>query len=118
MPREAASPSIALRQYRMIAEHPHRFTADDVIFTVNADRHGIPEAERPAARRAFFAKGQACLRCSDLAKKYGWGILSDAEGRVALVGVETEQYRDLVAGQRHGSDGEPVRVTQAMRSKR
>lgn len=118
VPRETDNPTIASRQYRMIAESPYRYTSDDVIFTVYADRSAIPARDRPAARKAFFAKGQACLRCSDLAKKYGWGIHSDAEGRVALIGVETEEYEAFVAGQRRGSDGEPVKVTAAMRSKR
>jgi len=117
-PRETASPSIALRTFRMIHEHPYRYTADDVIFTVYADRNAIPAAKRPAARKAFFAKGQACLRCSDLGKKYGWGIHSDAEGRVALVAVETEEYEALASGNRLGGDGEPVTVTYAMRARR
>lgn len=107
---------MAERTYRMIAEHPYRFTSDDVIFGVWADRRDIPEAERAAAREAFFAKGQACLRASDLGKRYGWGVHSDAEGRVALVGVETPEYEVFASGQT--PDGTPVEVTRAMRSRR
>lgn len=118
-PLRGEQPSVALRSYRMIAEHPYRYTSDDVIFTVYADRQGIPEAERPAAREAFFAKPQACLRASDLGKRYGWGIHSDAEGRVALYGVETEAYRRLAAGGAAVEGGPPVAVVnRAMRSKR
>jgi len=110
-PEKDGNPSIASRTWRMIAEEPYAHTSDDVIFTVWADRKGIPEGDRAAAREAFFSKGQACLRASDLGKKYGWGIHHNAEERVALYGVETEPYRALVEG------GE-VRVVKAMRSSR
>ena len=117
-PKEAEGPSIALRTFRMIGEHPYRYTSDDVIFIVHADRHGIPTAERAAAREAFFSRGQACLRTSDLGKRYGWGIHGDAEGRVALYGVESREYQDFVSGKKMGRDGKPIAVTTAMRSRR
>jgi hypothetical protein len=118
VPRETANPSVALRTFQMIHGRPYQNTSDDVIFTVYADRNGIPTAERAAARKDFFSKGQACLRASDLGKKHGWGIHSDAEGRVALYGVETEEYKELVSGERLGSNGKPVTVKRAMRSRR
>lgn len=117
-PKESAQPSAALRAYRLIPEHPYRYTSDDVIFTVYADRHGIAARERPRARRVFFAKPQACLRASDLTKKYGWGVHHDGEARVALYGVETAEYRAFVSGDRLGSAGQPATVKLAMRSKR
>jgi Family of unknown function (DUF6157) len=110
-PTEGATPSVALRTFRTIFEHPYRYTSDDVIFGVHADRREIPPDERPAAREAFFSKGQPCLRASDLGKRYGWGVHSDAEGRVALYGVESAQYAAFVTD-------ESITVTQAMRSKR
>ena len=115
-PEKADNPSIASRTYRMISEHPYRYTSDDVVFTVHADRKQIPEAEREDARAAFFSKGQPCLRASDLGKKYGWGIHADAEGRVALFGVETEEYERLASGV--SDDGQPLALTRAMRSSR
>lgn len=117
-PRETATPSVAFRAFRMIHENPYRYTSDDVIFTVHADRNGIPAADRAAARAAYFSKGQACLRSSDLGKRYGWGVHSDAQGRVALYGVETSEYREFVSGARLGCDGRPVMVKPAMRSRR
>ena len=107
-----ATPSVADSTYRMIAENPYRFTSDDVIFEVWADRRALPADQRGAARAEFFAKGQPCLRSSDLGKRYGWGVHSDAEGRVALVPLGTDEYARLAAGE----DG--VKVTRAMRSKR
>lgn len=110
-PEKEGNPSIAFRTWQAIAGHPYEYTSDEVIFGVWADRQGITEAERTAAREQFFSKGQPCLRASDLGKKYGWGIHSDAEGRVALVGVESVQYQALL-------DDPSVKVVKAMRSKR
>lgn len=117
-PTKADDPSVAARTFAMIAEHPYGHTSGDVIFTVFADRHGIPEQERAAARDAFYARGQACLRASALGKRYGWGVHADADGRIALVGVETAEYADFVTGRRRGASGAPVDVTKAMRSSR
>ena len=67
-PREGETPSVALLTFQMIHENPYRFTSDDVIFGVWADRRGIPEDDRAAAREEFFSRGQACRRASDLGK--------------------------------------------------
>ena len=48
------------------------------------------------ARTAFFFKGQPCLRTSPLAKTYGFGIHSNSAGKVALYGMETEQYKEFL----------------------
>ena len=110
-PAREAKPTVASLQYELISTAPHRYTSDDVIFTVHADRAGIPEPDRAAERERFFAKGQPCLRSSPLAKRYGWGIHSDAEGRVALVAMGSAEYQRLAAdpGTSH---------LKAMRSKR
>lgn len=72
-------------------------TSDDVIFQRVAEKEGIPEADRTAAQKAYFQKGRACLRTSPLAKQYGWGIHADAEGRLALVAAESDEYAELSA---------------------
>lgn len=110
-PEKAENPSIAFRTWRMIAARPYAHTSDDVIFGVWADRKGVPEEEREAARRAFFSRGQACLRASDLGNKYGWGIHHDAAGRVALYGVESDEYRSLASR-------DDITLVKAMRSSR
>ena len=115
-PPARAAPSVSERTFRMIAENPYRFTSDDVIFTVWADRNDVAEDARATARAEFFSKGQPCLRSSDLGKRYGWGVHSDAEGRVAIVGLDTAEYAALAAGST--PEGSPVTVTAAMRSKR
>ena len=115
-PPARPTPSVAELTHKMIAEHPYEFTSDDVIFTVWADRNEIEEADRASARATFFSKGQPCLRSSDLGKRYGWGVHSDAEGRVALVPVASAEYERLAGGTT--PEGEPVTVIAAMRSSR
>lgn len=66
------APTIAALQYALISAHPYEFTSDDVLFEVHAIRQSLPAEVRPAAREAYFAKDQACLRSSPLGKRYGW----------------------------------------------
>lgn len=115
--RAGADPSIPARTYALIAAEPYGHTSDDVIFTVWADRRGVPEAEREASRADFFSTGRACLRSSDLGKRYGWGVHSDGGGRVALYALDGPEYAAFAAGT-SPLDGRPVAVKAAMRSRR
>lgn len=115
-PLRAGAPTVASATHELIAREPYGTRSSDVIFTVWADRREIPPAERERAWAEFYSKGQACLRASDLAKRYGWGIHADARGRLALYGVETPEYAALAAGR--APDGSAVTVRPAMRSKR
>jgi hypothetical protein len=110
-PPGAKAPTVAALQHELIAAHPYELTSDDVLFEVHARRHDIPAEDRLEARQEFFAKGQACLRSSPLGKRYGWGIHHDAQGRVALAAVESEEYAALASD-------ETLRQLTAMRSKR
>jgi hypothetical protein len=110
-PTGAKVPTVATLQYDLITDRPYELTSDDVLFAVHAIRQNISEPEYEAARVAFFAKDQACLRSSPLGKRYGWGIHHDADGKVALVPLGSEQYQALAADP-------AVRQLRAMRSKR
>ena len=90
-----ATPTVAVLQYQLIAEHPYELTSDDVLFEVFARRGDVPAQGRAAAREQFFAKSQACLRASPLPKRHGWGIHHDEDGKVAVHGVDTADYRRL-----------------------
>jgi hypothetical protein len=108
--------TVAVVQYRMLAEHPHRYTQEDVLFESWLRRQDPPEqteAQRAALRERFFAKPQACLRASPLPKRHGWGLLFDDEGRVALCAMESSRYRDILAG----ADPQ-ITVLKAMRTRR
>jgi hypothetical protein len=112
--RRGSSRSIANFEYELIASEPYVHTHNDVLFAVHAARTLAADtsANAPAiSREEFFGRSHACMRASALPKTYGWGLHFDAEGRVALVGVETDRYRELA--------GDPsLAHTRAMRSKR
>lgn len=83
--------TIAERQFRLLAAKPYAMTSDALLLAVETERKGKATAE------AFFSRPQACLRCSPLVKKYGYGLHHDADGRVALVPVESPEYAQLLA---------------------
>lgn len=107
----AGKPTIASATWELIHYAPYKLTSGDVIFTVWADRREIPIEDRDQARRDFFAKPQACLRASDLGKRYGWGIHADSEGRLAVYPVGSTEYAE------HTRDP-GLTVRSAMRSRR
>lgn len=110
-PRSESGETIAEIEHELLSNHPYAYTSDELLFEVFARRKGLAEAERDAEREAFLAKDQACLRASPLSKRYGWGTHHDAEGRVALVGVGTQEYAAL-----QGDDS--LTQKKAMRSSR
>lgn len=103
--------TVAALQYERLLAAPYALTSDELIFGIHADRQGVKEAEREAARALFFSKGQPCLRSSPLVKTYGWGIHHDAGGRIALVGAESLRYREL-------GENQAVSKVHGMRSQR
>lgn len=84
--------TIAEMQYEMLVDNPYKFTSDDIFFQVFANRNDLIQAEYEQARQQFFSKGQPCFRSSPLTKTYGFGVHSDSNGKVAIFGMETEQY--------------------------
>jgi len=110
-PLKGDKKSVATYQFEMLFEKPYKYTSDDVLFTVFAIRKEIPENEREEAREVFFSKGQPCFRASPLTKRYGWGIHSNSERKIAMYGLETEEYQKLVADA-------SIKKVKAMRSKR
>lgn len=101
--------SIANLQFEMIEQHPYKYTSDEVIFGIHALRNGLNNNDDERAK--FFSKGQPCLRASPLAKRYGWGVHSDADGKVAVYPAGSEEY------EKFANDPGLKQVT-AMRSKR
>ncbi|MCG8385316.1 MAG: DUF6157 family protein [Cytophagales bacterium] len=110
-PLKGDKKTIANYQFEMLFEHPYEYTSDDVFFKVFAIRNEIPENEWKEARDMFFSKGQPCFRSSPLTKRYGWGVHSDANGKVALYAVESKAYQQLL------ENGE-IKKVKAMASKR
>ncbi len=94
-PLKSDTKSVANLQFEMINKNPYKFTSDDVLFQVFAERKELLEEEMLEARKEFFSKGQACFRASPLTKRYAWGLHSNSEGKIALIAAGTEAYENL-----------------------
>lgn len=103
--------TIASMQYDIVSKNPYKFTSDDVLFQVYAERKEIPKSEYKRAREEYFSKGQPCFRASPLTKRYGWGLHCDNEGKIALYSAESEEYCRYI-------EDETIDKVKAMKSKR
>ncbi|MFN6944153.1 MAG: DUF6157 family protein [Cytophagaceae bacterium] len=101
--------TVAELQFELIVEHPYTFTSDEIFFRVFAIRNDLAESEIEQAQKEFFSKGQPCFRASPLTKRYGFGVHCDSRGKVAIYGIETEKYQELVSDP-------SIRKVKAMRS--
>ena len=103
--------TVANIQFDMIRSQPYTFTSDDVIFNTFAVKNDIANSELVSEREKFFSKGQPCMRASPLTKSYGWGVHCNIDGKLALIGMETDAYEQFVKDDTLGH-------VKAMRSKR
>jgi hypothetical protein len=98
-------------QFDLISRHPYQYTSDDVLFRVFAEKSDLTASQLKEAREQFFSKGQPCFRASPLTKRYGWGVHSNSEGKIALYGCDTPGYKRLAADK-------SLTVVKAMKSSR
>jgi hypothetical protein len=110
-PQKGEGKTAAGIQFALINAKAYQYTSDDVLFQVHAAKNKISSKDFPSERERFFSKGQPCFRASPLAKRYGWGIHSNEEGKIALYAVESDEYRKLAADK-------SLKHTKAMRTKR
>lgn len=103
--------SIANIQFELLSKNPYKYTSDDVLFQVFAKRNSLEERDHSEERKKLFSRGQPCLRSSPLTKRYGWGIHCNEEGKIALYGVEKDEYQKFLADVN-------IKKIKAMRSKR
>jgi hypothetical protein len=92
----AGNKTKALVEYELLVAHPYTYNEEDIAFEVYALLHEIPKSSWRQERERFLSKGHPHLRVSALAKRYGWGLHNNSEGKVALVAVESREYRALV----------------------
>ncbi|KQL46088.1 hypothetical protein AN963_13915 [Brevibacillus choshinensis] len=115
--KKNAKPSIHMIQYELLSASPYHYTLEDLIYEVHIRHKEIPveqvEQHGDRIRAELFQKSHPCMRASMLPKKFGWGVHYDSEGKLALYGMETEPYRDYIAGTSDGPN-----VVYAMRNKR
>lgn len=108
---------IHLFHYQLLTKQPYKLTIQDLIFATHVRKLELPAAEVKQRKQELwdelFSKSHACLRASALPKKFGWGVHHDAKGRIALVPMESEEYKRFANGQVPG-----VKVVAAMRAKK
>nr|WP_269329315.1 DUF6157 family protein [Kineosporia babensis] len=112
-PARGTGRTVAQIQYELLRDEPYAHTQEDVLFASWFERQGMENvsgAEMAQLRAEFFAKDQPCLRTSPLARTYGWGLVFDEKGGVALCAMESPEYQELLH-----SD---LKQIKAMRSKR
>ena len=103
--------SVANYQFKILKNNPYQFTSDDIIFTVFTTRKEIDQNDLEAERHKFFSKGQPCFRASPLTKRYGWGVHSNENGKVAIYGAESSEYMKFIAD-------DSIKKVKAMKSQR
>ena len=110
-PQKENQKTAANIQFEMIIDNPYKYTSDDVLFKVFAVKNKIADKELIAEKEKFFSKGQPCFRSSPLTKRYGWGVHSDADGKIAIYPVESNEYKKF-------SKNKNLKHVKGMRSKR
>ncbi len=108
-PTKGEAKSVATMQFDLINKNPYKYTSDEVLFQVFADRKDLAASEYQEGREHFFSKGQACFRASPLTKRYGWGLHNNADGKIALYGRETPEYQKF-------SQDKTLKLVKAMKS--
>ncbi|MDG0809352.1 DUF6157 family protein [Cohnella rhizosphaerae] len=116
-PDKAAGKTKPGIEYDMIAGEPYAHTQEEILYETYVRHKQLSPEERQAReaemRAEFYGKPKACMRASMLPKKYGWGLHFNAEGKVALVPKESEDYGRFADGEVEG-----VKVLKAMRNKK
>lgn len=110
-PHNHGKTTAANLQYEMLKNHPYQYTSDDILFRVFAIKHDIDERDYKQEREKFFSKGQPCFRSSPLTKRYGWGVHSDGEGKIAIYPMDSTKYHELLKDKNIGK-------VKAMRTKK
>ena len=77
--------TIAKIQYETLINNPFKYTEYEFQKEVHHNKRG----------KAYLNIDKYDIRRSELCKKYGWGIYINKEGKLALVGCETDKYREL-----------------------
>ena len=85
--------TVANLQFDLLYDNPYKYTSDEVLFGVFAIRKEFTKGEMDEQREHYFSKGQPCFRASPLTKSYGWGVHCNQDGKIAIFGAETDDYK-------------------------
>ena len=96
-PIKADAKTAANIQFEMVSKNPYKYTSDEILFQVFADKNDLTNSEYKEAREKYFSKGQPCFRASPLTKRYGWGVHNNKEEKMAIYGAESSEYKKFIA---------------------
>ena len=108
-PEKGDTKTVASMQFEIVSQNPYKYTSDDVFFQVYANKQDLIPAEFAEARKEFFSKGQPCFRATPLTKRYGWGVHSNSEGKIALYSCNSAEYE-------HFAHDPNIKTVKAMKS--
>ncbi|WP_433943131.1 DUF6157 family protein [Paenibacillus sp. SN-8-1] len=104
-------------EFDLLSNNPYRYTEAELIYEIHIRHKELEEAYVLAHAdeiwEDLFRKPHPCLRASQLPKKFGWGIHYNEEGRIAIYGMDTDEYGRFT----EPGKGKPTLVP-AMRSRR
>ena len=110
-PEKKSGKTIAAVQYEMLSNNPYKYTSDEILFQCYLTRQENPGNDVTKLKEQFFSKGQACFRASPLTKLYGWGIHYNDDGKMALYGCESPEYKAFLKNK-------SLKILKAIRSKK
>jgi len=110
-PKKGEKKTVANIQFEWLYENPYKYTSDEVLFGVFAQRKEFTAGEMNEQKDHWFSKGQPCFRASPLTKTYGWGVHCNAEGKIAIYAADSKEYTKFLAD-------DSIKKVKAMRSKR
>jgi hypothetical protein len=110
VPPQKTEKTIANITCELLKENPYKYTSDEALFHIHILKNSIAKNDIEAERKRFFSKGQPCFRSSPLCKRYGWGFHCNAEGKVAIYAVESNEYKKMSADN-------TLKIIKAMKSK-
>lgn len=112
-----STPTVPVLQHELLTTRPYTLTLEDLMFEVHIRRASLSAAEvkdnKATIHAVLFGKPYPCMRASALPKRYGWGVHHDTAGKLALVSMQSAEYRRFADGKVKG-----IEVVPAMRSKR
>lgn len=79
------SKTVPMYTYEVLSQHPYEYTEDELQHEVHVVHRGLKT----------FDPDTRDLKRNELPKKWGWGVQYNENRKVALVGCETEEYRQL-----------------------
>mgnify|MGYP003675486773 CR=1 FL=1 len=103
--------TVASLQFDLIYNNPYKYSSDEVLFDVFALRKAFGKHEIAEQKSFYFSKGQPCFRASPLTKSYGWGVHSNADGKIAIFDSASTEYAAFLAD-------DSVKKVKAMKNKR